>query len=56
MKQSILRNNQIISVADVHLVAVDQNGKPSKLPGYISKDENAYHLMNKRYKENQLIR
>ncbi len=32
MKQSILRNNQIISVADVHLVAVDQNGKPSKLP------------------------
>tara|TARA_B100000674_G_C37780094_1_gene886789 strand:+ start:279 stop:677 length:399 start_codon:yes stop_codon:yes gene_type:complete len=32
MKQSILRKNEIISIADVHLVAVDQNGKPSKIP------------------------
>ena len=32
MKQSILRNNEIITDAEVHLVSVDKNGKPSKLP------------------------
>ena len=32
MKQSILRNNELISEADVHLVAVDKHGKPSKIP------------------------
>ncbi len=32
MKQNILRESELISVADIHLVAVDKNGKPSKLP------------------------
>tara|TARA_B100002051_G_C16329046_1_gene436005 strand:- start:167 stop:565 length:399 start_codon:yes stop_codon:yes gene_type:complete len=32
MKQKIFRNNELISEADVHLVSVDKNGKPTKLP------------------------
>ena len=32
MKQNILRDSELISVADIHLVAVNKNGKPSKLP------------------------
>ena len=32
MKQSILRDNEIITGADVHLVSVDKNGKPSRIP------------------------
>ena len=32
MKQNIYRNDELISEADIHLVAVDKNGKPSKLP------------------------
>ena len=32
MKQSILRNNEVISDAEIHLVSVDKNGKPSKIP------------------------
>ena len=32
MKQNILRDSELISVADIHLVTVDKNGKPSKLP------------------------
>jgi acyl-CoA thioester hydrolase len=37
MKQSILRNNEIISDAEIHLVSVDKNGKPSKIPGDLKK-------------------
>ena len=32
MKQTILKNNELISDADIHLVSVDKNGKPSKIP------------------------
>jgi|TARA_B100000959_G_scaffold282627_1_gene349493 acyl-CoA thioester hydrolase len=32
MKQTILRNSELISEADIHLVTVDKNGKPSKTP------------------------
>ncbi len=32
MKQTISRDNEIISDAEVHLVSVDKNGKPSKIP------------------------
>ena len=32
MKQSISRNNELITDTHVHLVAVDKNGKPSKIP------------------------
>ena len=32
MKQNVLRDNELLSVADIHLVAVDKNGKPSKIP------------------------
>ena len=32
MKQIILRNNEVISDAEIHLVSVDKNGKPSKIP------------------------
>ena len=32
MKQSISRNNELITDTQVHLVAVDKNGKPSRIP------------------------
>ncbi len=32
MNQKIFRNKELISEADVHLVSVNENGKPSKLP------------------------
>ena len=32
MKQSISRDNELITDAQVHLVSVDKNGKPSKIP------------------------
>ena len=31
MKQNILRDNELITIADIHLVAVDKKGKPSKI-------------------------
>ena len=37
MKQIISRNHEIISDADIHLVSVDKNGKPSKLPEDLKK-------------------
>ena len=35
MKQTILRNNELISQANIHLVVVDKNGKPSKVPSVL---------------------
>ena len=32
MKQIISKDNDVISDAEIHLVAVNKNGKPSKLP------------------------
>tara|TARA_Y100000590_G_scaffold122485_1_gene140216 strand:+ start:2772 stop:3170 length:399 start_codon:yes stop_codon:yes gene_type:complete len=32
MKQNIFKNNELISEADIHLVAVDKNGKPLRIP------------------------
>ena len=32
MKQLILKNKDVISEAEVHLVAVDNKGKPTKIP------------------------
>ena len=32
MKQCILRDNELITEANVHIVIVDKNGKPSKIP------------------------
>ena len=32
IKQDIMRKDEIISVAEIHLVAVDKNGKPKKIP------------------------
>ncbi len=32
MKQCILRDNELITEAKVHIVIVDKNGKPSKIP------------------------
>ena len=37
MKQNILKNNELISDADVHLVSVDKKGKPSKIPEELKK-------------------
>jgi len=37
MKQNILRDNEMISIADIHLVAVDKKGKPSKIPDELKK-------------------
>ena len=30
--QNIYKDNEFISTADIHLVAVNKNGKPTKLP------------------------
>ena len=32
MKQDIIRKNELISVAEIHLVSVDKSGKPKKIP------------------------
>ena len=37
MKQLILKNNDIISEADVHLVVVDNKGKPTKIPDQLKR-------------------
>tara|TARA_B100001121_G_C18565794_1_gene562581 strand:+ start:474 stop:872 length:399 start_codon:yes stop_codon:yes gene_type:complete len=37
MKQNILRDNELITIADIHLVAVDKKGKPSKIPDELKK-------------------
>ena len=37
MEQLILRNNEIISDAEIHLVSVDKTGKPSKIPEDLKK-------------------
>ena len=37
MKQNILRNNELITEANVHIVIVDKNGKPSKIPEELKK-------------------
>jgi len=37
MNQNILRNDELISKAEIHLVAVDKNGKPSKFPEELKK-------------------
>ena len=37
MKQSILRDNEIITDSVVHLVSVDKNGKPSRIPDELKK-------------------
>ena len=37
MRQIISRNNELISEAEVHLVSVDKNGKPKKIPDDLRK-------------------
>ena len=37
MKQIILRDDKIISDAEVHLVSINKNGKPSKIPDELRK-------------------
>ena len=37
MKQNILRKGELITEANVHLVAVNKNGKPSKIPNDLKK-------------------
>ena len=37
MKQDIIRNDELISVAEIHLVSVDKNGKPKKIPEDLKK-------------------
>ena len=37
MKQLILRNKDLISEAEIHLVAVNKDGKPSKIPQELKK-------------------
>ncbi len=37
MAQSISRDNELITDAEVHLVSVDKNGKPSKVPDELKK-------------------
>ena len=37
MKQNILRKGELITEANVHLVAVNKNGKPSKIPNELKK-------------------
>ena len=37
MKQNISRNNELITEANVHIVIVDKNGKPTKIPEELKK-------------------
>ena len=37
MRQFILRKNELITEANVHIVIVDKNGKPSKIPEELKK-------------------
>ena len=37
MNQSIHREKQLITEADIHLVSVDQSGKPKKIPEILHK-------------------
>ena len=37
MKQLILKNKDIISEAEVHLVAIDNKGKPTKIPDQLKR-------------------
>ena len=37
MKQLVLRNKDLISEAEIHLVAVNKDGKPSKIPEELKK-------------------
>ena len=37
MKQLIIKNKDIISEAEVHLVAVDKKGKPTKIPDQLKR-------------------
>ena len=37
MAQSISRDNELVTDAEVHLVSVDKNGKPSKVPDELKK-------------------
>ena len=37
MKQSILRNNELLTLAELHLVFVDKNGKPIRIPDELKK-------------------
>ena len=37
MKQLIIKNKDIISEAEVHLVAVDNKGKPTKIPDQLKR-------------------
>tara|TARA_B100000676_G_C17971451_1_gene783542 strand:- start:57 stop:455 length:399 start_codon:yes stop_codon:yes gene_type:complete len=37
MKQVIFKDSEIISKAEIHLVSVDKNGKPSKIPEDLKK-------------------
>ena len=37
MKQLILKNKDVISEAEVHLVAVDNKGKPTKIPDQLKR-------------------
>ena len=37
MKQNILRKGELITEANVHLVVVNKNGKPSKIPNELKK-------------------
>ena len=36
MKQIISRDKELITHANIHLVAVDKNGKPTKIPKEIN--------------------
>ncbi len=37
MQQKISRNNEIITDAEVHLVSINKNGKPTKIPDELKK-------------------
>ncbi len=38
MSQNIFRNNELITEANIHIVAVDINGKPTKIPSELKQN------------------
>ena len=42
MKQDIIRNGEVVASADIHLVSVNSDGKPTKIPEKLRNKLNEY--------------
>ena len=47
MSQTIFRNKELIANSKIHLVFVNKNGKPTKIPDFVLKSFKPYILKSK---------